>query len=189
MRKFLLLRYSMVFTGFQTLDDRNNPEYFEVNGPHRCTSPKSWLGFGYYFWESEIKWAHTWGKSLYRQYMIFECKIKYDETVFDIYGNPLHRKCIWGWMEEMKNKNPKIDEDELTIFNIIEYAKKYGKFERAYNAIRAADYPYAQKEVRFVPTRNEITYLGEERVQYCLINKNNLILPSYMVIYPIKYKL
>ncbi len=179
----------MTYTGYQTLEDRNNPDYFEMNGPHRCTSNKTWLGVGYYFWDSEINWAHNWGKTQYKKHMIFEGKIKYDETVFDLFGNPIHRTSMWGWREELLLKNPKIREEDLTVYNILEFAKKRGGFETKYNAIRAADYPKEQTAVKFLPWRKEFTYIGVERVQFCLLNKNNLISHSFVVIYPEKYKL
>ncbi len=180
--------YVMIFTGFQTLEDRNNPEYFESNGPHKCVSIKAWLGYGYYFWCSDIKWAHKWGADNYGKYMVFKGGIIYDEKIFDIYGNPLHKKQMTEWMNEILYKNPKLNEDDITIQQIIDYAKKHAKFESDYSAIRAADYPSVQHGIKFVSNRKEYTYIGEERVQYCLLSKTNLALRTFMVIFPDKYK-
>ena len=45
---------------FQTLEDRNNPDEVESQGPFICTN-NPWLGKGYYFWDTFLDLAHWWG--------------------------------------------------------------------------------------------------------------------------------
>ena len=41
---------------FQTLEDRNNPDEVESQGPFICTN-NPWLGKGYYFWDTFLDLA------------------------------------------------------------------------------------------------------------------------------------
>lgn len=34
---------------YQTVEDRENPDYVEQHGPFICTNKNAWLGEGYYF--------------------------------------------------------------------------------------------------------------------------------------------
>ena len=43
---------------FQTLEDRNNPDEVESQGPFICTN-NPWLGKGYYFWDTFLDLAHA----------------------------------------------------------------------------------------------------------------------------------
>ena len=177
----------MIVTGYQTLEDKNNVDYFEQNGPHKCTSGSSWLGFGYYFWDTEMEWAHNWGRSKYREYVIFQAKLRIDESTFDLYGNVEHQRLALEWRSEILKKYLKTDASTLTVFNIIEYAKKWAKFDETYYSIRAADYPPKQTKIPFIQGGREFAILGGIRVQHCLINKKNLISHSFRISYPEKY--
>ena len=40
---------------YQTLENRNNPDQIEEQGPFLCNRKSAWLGEGYYFWDSFIE--------------------------------------------------------------------------------------------------------------------------------------
>ena len=43
-----------MLTGYHTVEDRDNPDEIEADGPFKCTRGDAWLGPGYYFWDSKI---------------------------------------------------------------------------------------------------------------------------------------
>jgi len=69
---------------YQTLEDRNNPDVVENQGPFLCNRKDVWLGIGYYFWDSFIENAHWWGKegARYKNYFICESSFELNEIGF-----------------------------------------------------------------------------------------------------------
>ena len=60
---------------FQTLKNKGNPIEIERDGPFICRWENSWMGTGYYFWETFLSNAHWWGKShLNGDYVICEAQ-------------------------------------------------------------------------------------------------------------------
>lgn len=51
---------------YQTLEDRDNVDYVEANGPFLGNVRDRWLGKGYYFWDTFIDAAHYWGFVSYK---------------------------------------------------------------------------------------------------------------------------
>jgi hypothetical protein len=49
---------------YQTLEDRGNADDIENHGPFPCKWENTWLGRGYYFWDTFMNNAHWWGKSV-----------------------------------------------------------------------------------------------------------------------------
>jgi hypothetical protein len=174
----------MVTKGYHTLEDRGNAEEIEEWGPRMCFRDNAWLGEGYYFWDGDIYWAHDWGKKVKRGYMIFEGEITIDENTYDLVGSVAHKLEFAAIMHEIESKLVKPGQT-ITVPKVIEYIKKYAGFP--YNSIRAADYPGSRaQQISFGGKWKEFMYLYE-RVQICLINKNNLNLHSFKVIYPDNY--
>ena len=67
---------------YQTLENRNNPDKIEEQGPFLCSHKNAWLGKGYYFWDSFIENAHWWGQKGARYkngYVICESTFELDE--------------------------------------------------------------------------------------------------------------
>ena len=76
---------------FQTLEDRNNPDEVESQGPFICTN-NPWLGKGYYFWDTFLDLAHWWGKQVHSgNYIICQTFIEDNsEYILDLVGNTQH---------------------------------------------------------------------------------------------------
>ena len=127
-----------------------------------------------------------WGKTRYREYVIFLAKLRIDEFTFDLLGSVEHKLLVARWKAEILNRYPKTDANTITIFSIIEYAKKWAKFDQTYNSIRAVDYPPSHTKVPFLRGGTEFAIIGD-RVQHCLLNKKNLISHSFRILYPEKY--
>lgn len=121
---------------YQTLEDRNNPDVVENQGPFLCNRKDVWLGIGYYFWDSFIENAHWWGKegARYKNYFICESSFKLNERCFDLYDNPEHIKNFRGAIEELK-KQKLYDEKKTTVARVIEFLKRINNFP--FEAIRA----------------------------------------------------
>jgi hypothetical protein len=172
----------MLTIGYHTLQNRDNVDEIENSGPTKCTTKVAWLGHGYYFWDSDIEWAHRFGKSRYKEdYLIFEAEIAINQDTYDLYGNVSHRiefREAWKLLKE----SGYIDSIEnIRVADVLEYLKKLSKFH--YNSIRAADNPDRQNIIYFGGQKGEFMYINE-RVQICLINKTNLSLSSFRIVYP-----
>ena len=174
----------MITKGYHTLEDRDNVNYIEEWGPRPCTKKNAWLGDGCYFWDGDIDWAHDWGKKNYKEYMIFEGNITIDENTYDLVGNILHKKEFYSAMQVLLDSGHFKSLDSVKVSGVIEYLKKFIGFK--YNSIRSVDYPSRALTVSFGGNHNEFMYLNE-RVQICLITKNNLSLQTFRVIHPEKY--
>ena len=173
----------MQVTGYHTLQDRGNPEEIELNGPQACYRSNAWLGHGYYFWDTEIGWAHEWGKKDTENkdtgYMIFEAQLLIDEHTFDLFGNVAHQKIFTECAKGMKMQF----NEKIVVPEVIKYLKKYSSFR--YNSIRASDDP---NPLQFTYNNKRTEQLSlNKRVQICLIGKTNLILDSFKVIFPERY--
>ena len=47
----------MVVEGYQTLEDKDNLDEVELDGPFPCRHKGAWLGFGSYLWDTRVDWA------------------------------------------------------------------------------------------------------------------------------------
>ena len=172
----------MLTKGYHTLEDRGNAAEIEEWGPKLCNKRYAWLGDGYYFWDGDIYWAHDWGKKAKRGYMIFEGDITIDENTYDLVGRTSHKLEFAEIIRELESTGFFKPGQVITVPEVLEYIKKYIGFP--YNAIRAADYPGSRTEqISFGGKWGEHMYLNE-RIQICLINKKNLNLQTFKVIYP-----
>jgi hypothetical protein len=170
----------MVVNGYHTLEDRDNFELIEQNGPILCVRNDAWLGIGYYFWDTNIDWGHEWGRKTYKKYVIFKAIISLINC-YDLVGNVSDKsefnQILNVLQEKQKNKNIKVSE-------VLEYMKKFTDFN--YNTIRSAHFPDSTTKVSFGGKFNEFMF-SNERVQICVIKKNNLTLQNFKVIYPDEY--
>lgn len=175
----------MIIKGYHTLENRDNYLQVEENGPGKCTDYRAWLGHGYYFWDSDIDLAHSWGENTYGvdRYYIFEGEIAINDETFDLYGRVAHKKELMAAYDAIIESGH-LDEDSITVADIIEYLRKIGAF--SYNSIRAADIPRRQFRIYFGGQRGEFM-IANERVQVCLVIKKNLNLQSFRCIYPEEY--
>lgn len=179
---------------YQTLEDRDNPDEVEQNGPFETKNNTAWLGYGSYFWDTHIDLAHWWGEiARENNYIIAKADAILDETCWDLHGNGLHRIEF----EEICNEivNTEISSwDRLLVAQVIEFLKRKGEFK--YFAIRALatnsislrfrdDYIIFRMHFR----RGNHAFLDlRPPVQICLLKKRALSLQNYKVVFPEKYR-
>jgi|SRR6218665_2757928 len=176
----------MLILGYHTLENRDNVDAIESNGPVKCKTNAAWLGYGYYFWDTNDEWAHKFGRSRYQEnYMIFEGEINLNHETYDLFGNVKHKLEFRKAWEIMKENGKFSPEEMIRVADVIEYLKKINNFP--YNSIRAADNPAQQNVIPFGGKRKESMVLNE-RVQICLVTKKNLSLPSFRVVHPEQLK-
>ncbi len=178
----------MIVTAYQTLEDRDNIDEIELDGPFECRRNDAWLGFGYYFWDTNIEWAISWGEKSYKprhkEFVIGRCRINLDNNCFDLVGCVQHWNDLVEVLKVMReSKKIKNRKDEI-VPNVITFMKKNGIFN--YNSIRASDMHNNTIKLRFNENKPEYMAINQ-RVQICVINKKNVILRPFSVVYPEKY--
>ena len=174
----------MIVTGYQTLEDKDNNDEIETDGPFPCNRGNAWLGFGCYFWDSNIFWAHDWGKKSYEsrrlKYVIGRCEITLGDSCYDLVGSVAHLLDFEQVFEVLK-ESPKFKGKTLIVANVIEYLKRKDIFK--FKSIRAADVPNNTKKASFGGKWGE-SMVVNPRVQICVIEVQDIILPPFKVIYP-----
>ena len=172
----------MEVTGYQTLEDSDNIDEIEFDGPFKCTRSDAWLGHGYYFWDSNLEWAIDWGKNSYnkrgKEFVIGSCRINLD-SCFDLIGNVEHQQELIDVIKVMQESGLIKGEKKFILPNILEYLKHKGLF--TYNSIRSAD-NYNPIQIHYGENRQEYLMINQ-RVQICVIKKNEVILTPFGVIY------
>ena len=170
-------------TGYHTLEDRGNAQQLEDSGPIKCISRNAWLGVGYYFWDTEIKWAHKWGEH-YSSYLIFSGSINITNRLYDLFGTVLHINDFIECINHLAGIGYFKSRKDILIPLVIEYLKRETKFSEEYDCIRCADYPSDVNVIGFKRGTKEVSYLGGYRVQICLITKESLNFSTYTLVYP-----
>lgn len=172
---------------YQTIEDRENPDYVEQNGPFKCTSKRAWLGHGYYFWDTFISLAHWWGRNYEENgYIICESSCDGDmNMVYDLVGRPELFNEIEQVASIIKERN-RIK--AVYVPEIIEYLKQKTSFLVRYKAIRACplctlpnhEFRYRFNNINraFIDTRPAI--------QFCILD-TTLLNSRYRIIYPEAY--
>lgn len=166
---------------YQTLEDRDNIDEVELSGPYPCTRKGAWLGYGYYFWDTNIDWAHHWGNSSYSgNYFIGKCSIDIANKCFDLFGSVNCQNEFSETVNVMLESNKIKDISTVLVANVIEFLKKHHIFD--YNSIRCAD-EHSFKKYYYKNNSKEYMRINQ-RVQICVINKKDVILQTFKVIYP-----
>lgn len=169
---------------YQTLENRGNPDEIEAHGPYLCTSPKAWLGKGYYFWDTFIFHAHAWGEKSYGgNYVICKASFQFDwDFVFDVVGNMEHVQMLEE-IARVLHENGRI----CTVAKSLEILKSKTDFSRQYIAVRAKD-EKVDLHHRISFTNNGAEYMSTSpRVQICFFDKSLLMDCGYKIIYPEEY--
>lgn len=178
---------------YQTLEDRDNPDYIENHGPFFCNNNTAWLGYGYYFWDAHEELGHWWGKLNYKQkYVVCKARGTFDEFCWDLQGNGLHRIEFERICDELVSAGVTTKES-LLVPQVIEFFKKKGKF--LYDSIRALGINSISSKLndntiifRMLFKKDSYAYLDlKPPVQVCLIQKKALSLQHYKIIYPKDY--
>ncbi|MBZ9627156.1 hypothetical protein LB450_03480 [Psychroflexus sp. CAK1W] len=177
---------------YQTLKDKENPDEVESDGPFPCNWKNSWLGDGYYFWDSFIENAHWWGEShCGNSYIICEAIIDLnDDNCFDLVGNTKHLKDFGDSIDYMKEKG--ILTTQTTVSRVIRFMKSKNIFPE-YSVIRA--YGINSKSKNFQPNYRIIFepdkpfhYLSyKPEIQICVLEFNNINFRNYKIVYPDEY--
>lgn len=180
-----------VKTLYQTLENRENFDEIIANGPFLCRWPNTWLGEGYYFWDSLICNAHWWGKYRFDEsYVITRGMCDFNsELCFDLYANFDHLMQF----EEICNKisSNNLTDQPITVPAVIEFLKMSNNFP--YQAIRANSTVQIDEKIKKnrsfifrVPFEiGKKNYLDTRpTVQLCLLNKGSLNFRDYTIIYP-----
>lgn len=173
---------------YQTVGDRGNPEEVERQGPFICERDNAWLGTGYYFWDTFIELAHWWGDYGYnRNYMICEASCDENDKIFDLVGNTDHIQILDKYSKLLKEKKPK---QTITVAFVIMHMRLILKKDFRYKAIRANGIDTVNKgklieENRLCFNFNNRAYLDlKPAIQICIINKKEMGLTGYKIIYP-----
>lgn len=182
-------------TVYQTLEDRDNPDFVEQNGPFKCVRKNAWLGDGYYFWDSFIENAHWWGAegaSYGGRYMICESTYVLDEErCFNLIDNPLHFEMYNNTKQLMHDKGLFV-ENVTTVARIIEYIKntlKLFKYEgiRVYGVnSKSFSSPFSNRTI--FDNNHNTKYLDSiPAIQVCFYSTKSLNLKGFKLIYPPEY--
>ena len=172
-------------TIFQTLENRENADEIENHGPYMCTRSDAWLGDGYYFWDTFIGHAHSWGKKAYsNKYFICQADfVSNPEQLFDLVGNMQHLNIL----KEASRMTKEFDRP-CTVAGTIEYLKRKTDFSSDFIAIRARD-EYSPNSKNLLPfTSGSKEYLNiTPRVQLCVFQNVSSVVFNFRVIYPEEY--
>jgi hypothetical protein len=180
---------------YQTLEDRQKDlDKIESNGPYICQWENSWLGDGYYFWDTFIENAHWWGKEGRKYangYIICRAECDFNDIeCLDLQGN----------MEQLKNfkdtyqlfKNRGIVDKQTTVKMFLEFLKKESDFFRKFTAVRVngmrskkADSVFSLN--LFFEKRRDQYFESIPAVQICFFTKTSLNLRNYKIVYPDEY--
>lgn len=178
---------------FQTLENRDNPEQIERDGPFICRWNNSWLGTGYYYWDTFLFVAHWWGKMRYNEnHIICEAVCEFnDKNCLDLVGNTNHMNKFFSCVDIMKTK--KLVNEKTTVSRVINYMKETLKafdYEaiRVYgiNSISPDNYPEYTNRLYF--EAGKMQYLDvTPAIQICIYNKTGLGMSNYRIIFPAEY--
>lgn len=178
----------MKVVAYQTLEDRDNIDQIESEGPFICKRKGAWLGTGYYLWDTNFEWAIEWGQKAYTNYrkdfVIAECKIDLSNECFDLVGSVQNQLDFIEAIETMIQSNKIKNKDETIVPNIIQFLKDLKIFP--YKSIRASDMRKTGDEIYYTTDRKEFMVL-KQRVQICVIVKKYVVLFPFQVVYPEKY--
>lgn len=175
---------------YQTLEDRNNPDDIECNGPFLCRRTDAWLGMGYYFWESFLNNAHWWGTHSYDgRYVI--CEAYYDENsedCLDLVGNPDHINIVHEALNQMQQRDIPITE-KTTLARVFEFLRRIGCFPFKATRLsvpksKSVTSPFAER----LPISNRFVLDLNPPIQICFYKKDVLSLQGYKIIYPEEYR-
>ncbi len=171
---------------FQTLR-HEKIENIIKDGPYPCELTTSWLGVGYYFWDSFIELSHAWGntaKGMDMGYVVTSTTFKIDDKCLNLVDNYFHLKQLINsitYIKENKIFQPK----DLTLKNVITYMLKnniadfrsiriYGinslpNYTQRFNILNIQKKDF-QPYINLIPP-----------IQICIINKEDINKDNYKI--------
>lgn len=181
-------------TVYQTLENRGKPSDIVKNGPYDCKWENSWLGDGFYFWDTFIDNAHWWGKEIRKYtngYIICQaiCDIDFNEDkCCDLLGNTEHIQMFKNAYELLRSEG--IANETTTVKRLITFLKDSGLFN--YEAVRASGTksrkPTSPYNFHLDFEANRSAYLElTPPIQICFYHNKSLNLRDYKITYPQEY--
>lgn len=184
-----------VKTLYQALEDRGNPEYILANAPFACNWPNTWLGEGFYFWDTFIENAHWWGEVRYgSSYIISKMDCDFDTNLcFDLVGDTDHMLDFSRSIEFLKNQN--LIDKNTTVSRIISHLKsKIDGFDfqaiRVYGIKSISEHKeeYRKYRHRLIFELSKPQYLDyKPAIQICIYQKTGLNLRNVNIDFPDEY--
>ena len=178
---------------YQTVEDRNEPDFIKSNAPFRCRKINAWLGEGYYFWDTLIDNAHWWGKTVYQKKGYVVLKFLCDcihEKCFDLHGNLEHVQYFNEIVDFLEEKG--LVNNLTTVPWLIKYLKENADLDKIYDGIRV--YGHYSKAINntmkifFKKDPRSKQYLElTPPVQLCLFRNNSFNLQSGIIVFPLEY--
>lgn len=175
---------------YQTLEDRDNINYVEANGPFPGNVRETWLGRGYYYWDTFINSAHFWGWASYgkygKGYIIARSNVVLppDRTLDLLNVSDLMKFA--SWVSEYERTFP---ERDVTVEKVLTHARKVMGVKFPYIAIRAMfvdSINMRDFQDRIYP--NGKAYLDlQPPIQVCIMDRSIVGPDNFKVIYPEKY--
>ena len=175
---------------YQTLEDRYNVDYVESHGPFLGDIRATWLGKGYYYWDTFINSAHFWGWSSYarfnKNYIIAKTELTLPQERTLNLLDPNDLKKFSTWIEEFELTFP---DKKVTIEKVITHIQNIMGNSFPYVAIKAQfndSINNSQYQRRIYP--NGRAYLDlQPAIQICIFDKTIIGPNNFKVIYPPNY--
>ncbi len=184
----------VIKTVYQTLQNRDDDlDKLESNGPYECNWNNSWLGDGYYFWDTFIENAHWWGKEIRKYdngYIICKGICDYNEIeCCDLAGNTEHLQMFSDTYEFLKTKG--LANKDTKVKRLIHYLKddiKTFNFQaiRAYG-IRSKNFNSRFSFNLFFESNSNAYLDFKPAIQICFYSKSSLNLRNYKIVFPDEY--
>ncbi|WP_424495373.1 hypothetical protein [Salinimicrobium sp. GXAS 041] len=173
---------------YQTLEDKENPEEVEQQGPFPCNWGNAWLGNGYYFWDTFIENAHWWGKKHRKdKYIICKSTFDYsDKTCFDLVGNTSHMLDFEKSVDLMRKQG--LVNKKTTVARVISFMKEKTKVleqqsVRVYGINSKSEKTKPNYRLKF--ELNKPQYLVyKPAIQICLFGFKGINLGEFSIVYP-----
>lgn len=178
---------------FQTLEHRGNRNEVEAHGPFSCTKKNAWLGYGYYFWDSSIDNAHSWGygfKKKGKDYYITSCKADLDNSNCFNLLEPKYKNYFNQIVDEMcKGYNKK--SSEIIVLDVVEFLRtKVTSFRNQYLAIKVQSDKSSKKlknAIKFSYSEKSNDYFDTQSyVQICVFEDADIKFEGFRVIFDSK---
>ncbi len=184
---------------YQTLEDRDNPDYVENHGPFPCRWDNTWLGTGYYYWDHFFDIAKWWGSHRYKgNCIICEAFCDFHEyKVLDLVGEPQDIEDFKVVVNRMKEE--KLFTNKTTVARVISYMKdtlKIFDYEairvhgiNSINAEKITNKDLIYRLLFEVKDAFHAPYLDlNPPIQICIYKKNGLGIRNYKIVYPDHYR-
>lgn len=177
---------------YQTLEDRDNVDYVEANGPFLGNVRDRWLGKGYYFWDTFIDAAHYWGFVSYKvkgkDYIIAKSEVDIPKNMLLNLLEPEHLVMFANWRDSYAKTFPG---SKVTVEKVITHAEKLMGGNFPYSAIKAEFkdcFSYKEYQDRIYPYLAGKAYLDlKPPVQICIRDRSIIGINNFKVVFPIEY--